>query len=116
MLLLRLPVPGEELFDLSGGMLGDAFEDVDEPGLGIDVIALGGADEDIHDGCPFAAALEAREQQRFFSRSLTFQGPLGCNVREMDSAVFEKAGEAIPASQHIVHRLGDGGMPGELGA
>jgi len=37
-------------------------------------------------------------------------------TRLPDSTIFEKAGEAIPASQHVVDRFGDGRMLGELGA
>ena len=36
------PVPGHQLFELVGGMPGDAGEDVGEPSLGIDVVKLCG--------------------------------------------------------------------------
>ena len=43
-------------------MLGDAGEDVGEPGLGVDVVELGGADEGVHHRRALAAAIGAREQ------------------------------------------------------
>ena len=40
-----LPVPGEEFVQSGLRLLGDAGEDIGEPGLGVDVVELGGADE-----------------------------------------------------------------------
>ena len=42
--------------------LGDAGEDVGEPGLGVDVVELRGADERVHRRRPLAAAIGAREE------------------------------------------------------
>jgi Transposase len=39
------PVSRQELVEPSVGMIGDAGQDVGEPGLGVDVVELGGADE-----------------------------------------------------------------------
>ncbi len=44
------------------GMFGDSFEDISEPGLGIDVVQFCCTDEGVHDGGPVAAAVGAREQ------------------------------------------------------
>ena len=55
------PVPGHQLIDLLGGMTGDAGEDVGQPGLGIDVVELGGDDEAVHEGGTVAAAIGAGE-------------------------------------------------------
>ena len=43
-------------------VFGDAFEDIGEPGLGIDVVQFCCADEGVHDSGPVAAAVGACEQ------------------------------------------------------
>ena len=40
-----LPVPGQELVQAGLRHLGDAIEDIGEPGLGVDVVELGRADQ-----------------------------------------------------------------------
>lgn len=40
-----LPVPGEQLLELAGRMLGDAGEHIREAGLWIDVVAVGGLNQ-----------------------------------------------------------------------
>jgi hypothetical protein len=35
-----LPVPGQEVVELAGRMIGDAVDDVGEPGLGIELLSL----------------------------------------------------------------------------
>ena len=42
--------------------VGDAVEDVGEPGLRVDVIQLGGADQGVHHRRPLAASVGAGEQ------------------------------------------------------
>lgn len=44
------------------GVFSDAFEDIGELGLGIDVVQFCCTDEGVHYCGPFAAAVEAREQ------------------------------------------------------
>ena len=61
-LLLRNPVPGEEFFEPGLRRLRDPAEDIGEPGLRIDVVELGGADEGVHRRGPHAAAVRAGEQ------------------------------------------------------
>ncbi len=39
------PVPGEEVGEAAGGVIGDAAQDVFEPGLWIDIVELGGGDQ-----------------------------------------------------------------------
>ena len=56
------PVPGEELVQPRLRHLGDAGEDVGEPGLRVDVVELGGADQRVHHRCSLAAAIGAGEQ------------------------------------------------------
>ena len=62
LLAFGLPLPGEEFVQPGLRLLGDAGEDVGEPGLGIDAVELGGADEGVHHRRPLAAAIGAREE------------------------------------------------------
>ena len=64
------PVPGHQFIDLLDGMLGDAGEDVGQPGLGIDVVQLGRDDKAVHDGSTVAAAIRAGEQPSFVDRRI----------------------------------------------
>ena len=57
-----LPVPGEEFVQSGLRLLGDAIEDVGEPGLGVDVVELGGTDQGVHHRRPLAAAIGACEE------------------------------------------------------
>ena len=61
-MLSRLPVPGEEFVQSGLRLLGDAVKDVGQPGLGVDTVELGGADEGVHHRRPLAAAIGAREE------------------------------------------------------
>ena len=76
-----LPVPGQQLVDSAGRMLGDAGEHVGEPGLRIDVVQLGGDDQAVHGGGTLAAAIGAGEQPRLPAESNAAQGPFGGIVR-----------------------------------
>ena len=46
-LLLRNPVPGKEFFEPGLRRLRDPAEHVGEPGLRVDIVELGGADEGV---------------------------------------------------------------------
>ena len=54
-LTLWAPIPGHEVRDPLGGMIGQSSEDIGEPGLRVDVVELGGFDESIDGGCTPAA-------------------------------------------------------------
>jgi len=56
------PVPGKELIEPGGRIIGDAAEDVGEPGLQADAVELGGGDEGIHRRRALAAAIGTGEQ------------------------------------------------------
>ena len=64
-------MPGQELVQVALWQIGNLSEHIGEPGLGIDVLELGGADEGIHHRRPHAAAVGAAEQPRFSSQSDT---------------------------------------------
>jgi hypothetical protein len=48
--ILRAPVPGQQVGDPLGGMIGQSGQDISEPCLRIDVVDLGGFDEGIDGG------------------------------------------------------------------
>ena len=82
-----LPMPGEEFRQTGLRHLGDASKDVGEPGLGVDVVELGGADERVHHRRALAAAIGAREQPGFASQTERPERPLGRVVGEADDAL-----------------------------
>ena len=79
-------------------MVGDAGEHVGEPGLGIDVVELGGDDQAVQERRRAAAAIGAGEQPGLAAESQAAQRPLGGVVGEADPAVVEEAGEGRPSA------------------
>ena len=63
-LLPGSPVPGEQFVEPGLRRVRDAAEDIGEPGLRIDVVELGGADQRIDRRRAGAAAVRAGEQPR----------------------------------------------------
>jgi len=63
-------------------MVGDAGEDVGEPGLGIDVAEATGLDQRVRDRRPLATAIGAAEQPRFAPERYAAQRPFCGVVRE----------------------------------
>ena len=89
----RLPVPGEEVGEFAGRVVGDAAEGVGEPGLRIDAVEPGGGDQRVDRRGPFAATVGTGEQPIFPADGDGAQRPLGGVVAEADAAVVEEAGE-----------------------
>src|SRR4029453_11993831 len=54
-LLVHLPIPGKQVSDFVGGMIGQPGQHVSEPGLRIDVVHLAGFDQGIDGGGTMAA-------------------------------------------------------------
>ena len=54
-------------------------------------------------------SIGAGEEPCLATKGKSSQGPLRRIVREADPAIVEEADEALPASQHVVDRLSDGG-------
>lgn len=50
-----LPVPWQEVVELAGRMIGDAVDDVSEPGFGIDAVEPGGRCQGVEGRCAVAA-------------------------------------------------------------
>jgi hypothetical protein len=59
-----LPVPGQQLIQTLDVVIIDARQDIDKPGLRIDIVELGGLDQREHDGSALAATIGAGEQPR----------------------------------------------------
>ena len=112
----RLPVPRQEVTQARGRLVVYPRQDIGEPGTGIDIVELGGGDQGVDRCSTLAPAVGSREQPSLSSDGDAAQGAFGGIVRQVDPAVAEAAGEAFPAGQHVVHRLGHVGVSGELGA
>ena len=94
---MGLPVPGQEFVEPGLWQVGDAVENIGEPGLRVDVVELGGADERVHHSRPLAAAIGAGEEPGSSPETQGPQRALGGVVRQADSTVVEEAGEAAPS-------------------
>lgn len=55
--VLEPPVPGEQLAEAALRRVGDAREDVGEPGLRVDIVELGRADEAVDHGGSLGTAV-----------------------------------------------------------
>ena len=80
-----MPVPREKVVELVLGHVCDAGEDVGEPGLWIDVVEPGSADQRVHERGTLAAAVGAGEQPCFSAERNTAQGAFGGVVGEADN-------------------------------
>jgi hypothetical protein len=89
------------------GVIVDAAKHIGEPGFRIDVVELGGGDEQVDSRSPLTAATGAAEGLVPAAKPNTAQRALGGIVGETDSAIVEEAGEGVPALQHVIHRFGD---------
>ena len=104
------PVPGHQLIELLDGMAGDTGKDVGQPGLGIDVVELGGNDEAVKDGGTVTSAIRTGEQPGFPAKGDAAQSSFGGIVGQADAAVVEEAGESGPALEHVIDGAGDVGV------
>ena len=59
---------------------------------------------------------EPAKSHDFLAKRKTSERPLGGVVRQADPAVVEEAGKAVPAPEHVVDRLDDGGRARQPGA
>lgn len=60
LLALALPTPGQRLVDAVRWMGGAAGEHIGYPGVGIDVVHLGGDYQAVHGGCQLSAPIGSR--------------------------------------------------------
>lgn len=101
------PVPGVQLVDASDRMIGNAGEDVGGPGLGIDVVELGGHNQAVEERRALAATIGAGEQPSLATERQAAQRPLRCVVGEADAAILQEAGEGPPSFEYVVDGAGD---------
>jgi hypothetical protein len=90
---MEFPFPRQEFVDAIDRMIGDAGENVGEPGLRVDAVELGGLDERIHHSGTVRPALRPGEQPRFPAEREAAQRPLGRVVRQADATILEESGE-----------------------
>ena len=86
-----------------------------EPGLGIDAVEFGRGDQGYITAArspPRSEPANSHARPRERCRRTALSGI----VRRADAAVVEKAGEGRPALEHVIHRLGDIGVPRQPGA
>src|SRR5579859_8284649 len=98
----RVPIPRQQLVEPLDGMLGDARENVGEPGLWIDIIHLGRDDQAVHYGGPLAATIGAAEQPGFSPQGDTAYAAFSGIVGQADAAIVEEARERDPALEHVI--------------
>src|SRR5689334_9141473 len=94
-------------------LVGDTLEDVSEPGLWVEIVETGGADQRVHGRGPSAAPVRAAKQPGPSAQGDTAQRSFGRVVRETDLPVVEKARERWPAFEQVVHGSRDLGMARE---
>ena len=109
----ELPFPWQQLVQTRCGKIGDTGEDVGEPGLGIDVVEATGRDHRQHDGGTVGTMLAAGKGLVAPSQGDASQCALSTIVGQADPALFEEAGEAFPAPEHVVDGFQDLGRARE---
>src|SRR5918995_3055832 len=92
-LLKLIPGPGEKDVEPSCGMIGQAGEDVGEPGLRVDAVQLRGFDQRVHGGRAFATAIRAGEGPVVAIDRDPAQGSLGGVVGDADPAIGQEPAE-----------------------
>ncbi len=74
-------------------MFSDAGQHIGEPGLGVDIVHLGGDDQAIDDGGAGSAAIRTGEQPGLSAQGDASKRPFRRIVGQADSSVFEEAGK-----------------------
>ena len=91
-------MPREEIVDLALGMtVYDTGEDIGEVGLGIDAVEFAGLDQRCDDGPMFAAPVGAGEERIFTIQGNGTDAALDDVGVDLDAAIVEEPGEALPA-------------------
>src|SRR5512134_797341 len=98
-------------------MIGQAGEDVGEPGTGVDVVELGGLDQGVDGGGSLGTDIGTSEGPVMAADGDAPQRAFGNVVGHAQAAVVEEADQGRPALQAVVDGLGGlalGGQPGAL--
>ena len=93
-------MPRQQFVELACWVIGDAGKHIGEPGLRVDIVGPRGLDQGLEDDCAVTTAIGAAEQLGPAAERHTVERSFGGLVREADPAVFEEAGEWLPAAQH----------------
>ena len=97
--VLRSVGPGQQLVDVAVGMaVDDPGEDVGEVGERIDAVQLAGLDQRGDGGPMLGAAVGAGEQRILAVERDRADGALDDVVVDLDAAVVEEAGQALPSA------------------
>jgi hypothetical protein len=92
-------------------VVGDAGQHIGKPGARIHVVQLGRGDKGVHGGSPLATAVASRKEPCLSAQSHTAQLAFGCIIRQVDPAIGQEPGERVSALEHVIHGLGEVGMP-----
>jgi len=57
----KAPVPGQELIEPGGWVIGDTGEDIGQPSLRVDIVKLGWLDQGVDDSSPLPTAVRTAE-------------------------------------------------------
>ena len=111
-------MPRQQFGQARDRQIRDPGDDLGEPGLRVDPVQLGGADQGMHEGRALPAALGTGEEPGFSAKRDAAQGAFRRVVGEADPAIVEEPGEAGPVfgRERIIDRLGDFGVLRELRA
>lgn len=88
----------------------DAGDHVREVGLGVDAVELAALDERGDDSPVLGAAVGAGEERILPCQSQRADGALNDIVVQLDAAVVEEQGKALPAREGVADRLGELGL------
>lgn len=88
-------------------MLGDASEDIGEPGLRVDIVEPRGLNECVEDRGTLAAAIGTTEQPGLAAERDAAKSSLGGVVGQADAPIFEEARERVPVPEHVETSLGE---------
>ena len=97
----QVAVPGQEIINPVGGMIGDMRQHVTQPGFGVDTVQLGGAEQRVDRGGALAAAVGAGEQIIAAADGHATQGAFGRGVIDLDGAVVAIAQQRRPPLERV---------------
>ena len=97
-----------------GPEIDQAGEDISEPSLGINAGQFGCFDERGEDGPIFGAVIVAGEESILACQSLWAHRALDDVGVELDAAIIEEAGQAVPVPQPVANGLGRIGAAREV--
>jgi hypothetical protein len=86
----RLPIPRQQVLKALGGMIRQAGENVGEPGLGIDVVELGGGDQRVDACCRRPPSSEPVKVQ-FFHPTVIARSSRSAALLDMHRRPFRMA-------------------------